>query len=150
MEWEARKYDASQRVVPAVAPLLAMLKRAYLEQGRPSGKERVCPARGSEPVRAAGLGVARCARRKTWKKAKLDSDHTPGVAAHGCHLAGRRWRSSEVASVLMGHATPARQPGAAPITLARYTHTLPQDVERARELLNLYLAERQATKVGGK
>ena len=39
----------------------------------------------------------------------------------------------KVASVLMGHATPARQPGAAPITLARYTHALPEDIGHARE-----------------
>jgi hypothetical protein len=37
VEWEARKYGASRRVVPTVPPLLAMLKRAYLEQGRPAG-----------------------------------------------------------------------------------------------------------------
>ena len=55
----------------------------------------------------------------------------------------------KIASVLMGHATPARQPGAAPITLARYTHTLPEDVEQAREKLSVYVAERQATKATG-
>jgi hypothetical protein len=43
----------------------------------------------------------------------------------------------------MGHATPERQPGAAPITLASYTHALPEDIERARELLDGYSAERQ-------
>jgi hypothetical protein len=48
----------------------------------------------------------------------------------------------KVASVLMGHFTAARQPGAAPITLTRYTHALPADVERARGQLNAYLAER--------
>ena len=32
--------------------------------------------------------------------------------------------SPKVASVLMGHATPALQAGAAHITLARYTHAL--------------------------
>jgi integrase len=150
VEWEARKYEASQRVVPTVAPLLAMLKRAYLEQGRPSGKERVCPARGpsqSGLLDSAWLGVS---ARKMWKKAKL----TPITLQESRHTAAT-WLDAagvppKIASVLMGHATPARQPGAAPITLARYTHTLPQDVERARELLNLYLAERQATKVSGK
>jgi integrase len=49
----------------------------------------------------------------------------------------------KIASVLMGHATPARQPGAAIITLARYTHALPDDVEHARDLLDAYLAKRQ-------
>ncbi|MGI8903376.1 MAG: hypothetical protein ACR2IP_06925, partial [Solirubrobacteraceae bacterium] len=53
----------------------------------------------------------------------------------------------KVASVLMGHATPERQPGAAAITLDRYTHALPEDVERARAQLTAYLADRQADKV---
>jgi len=46
----------------------------------------------------------------------------------------------------MGHATPQRQPGAAHITLARYTHTLPEDVEDARTKLSAYLAKRQETR----
>jgi integrase len=45
VEWEARKYDASRRVVPTVPPLLALLKRSYLERGRPGGSELVCPPR---------------------------------------------------------------------------------------------------------
>jgi hypothetical protein len=49
----------------------------------------------------------------------------------------------------MGHAAPARQPGAAPITLARYTHALPEDIERARAQLAAYLAERERRQVGG-
>jgi hypothetical protein len=36
----------------------------------------------------------------------------------------------------MGHSTPERQPGAAAITLARYTHALPEDIERARQQLS--------------
>lgn len=52
--------------------------------------------------------------------------------------------SPKVASVLMGHATPALQAGAAHITLARYTHALAADIEQARETLSRYLAERQA------
>ena len=35
----------------------------------------------------------------------------------------------------MGHKTPEYQPGAASITLRRYTHTLPGELERARDLL---------------
>jgi hypothetical protein len=44
--------------------------------------------------------------------------------------------------VLIGHATPGPAAGAAPITLARYTHTLPGEMERARDQLNAFLAER--------
>jgi hypothetical protein len=33
------------------------------------------------------------------------------------------------------------QPGAAPITLARYKHTLPDTMERAREQLDAFLGQ---------
>jgi integrase len=149
LEWEARKYEASRRVVPTVPPLLAMLKRAYLEQGRPSGQQRVCPSQGPSQSRlldSSWLGVS---ARKTWKKAKL----TPITLQESRHTAAT-WLDAagvppKIASVLMGHATPARQPGAAQITLARYTHALPEDIERARQQLTLYLAERQTTKARG-
>ncbi len=42
IEWEARKYEASRRVVPVVPPLLVLLKSVYLEQGRPK-EGLVCP-----------------------------------------------------------------------------------------------------------
>ena len=42
----------------------------------------------------------------------------------------------------MGHKTPEYQPGAAAITLRRYTHTLPGELERARDQLDAFLAER--------
>jgi len=41
IEWgvdeDARKSHAARRVVPAVRPLRTLLKRAYLEQRKPSG-----------------------------------------------------------------------------------------------------------------
>jgi hypothetical protein len=42
----------------------------------------------------------------------------------------------------MGHKDPKRQPDAAPITLRRYTHVLPGELERARDQLDAFLAER--------
>jgi integrase len=54
--------------------------------------------------------------------------------------------SPKVASMLMGHKTPEYQPGAAAITLRRYTHTLPGELDRARDLLDAFLAERTATR----
>ena len=48
----------------------------------------------------------------------------------------------------MGHKTPEYQPGAAAITLRRYTHTLPGELERARELVERFLAERAQEAVG--
>src|SRR3954454_3780895 len=50
--------------------------------------------------------------------------------------------SPKVASTLMGHKTPEYQPGAASITLRRYTHTLPGELERARDLLDKFLVAR--------
>jgi hypothetical protein len=47
----------------------------------------------------------------------------------------------KVASVLMGHVVPDRQPGAAEITLARYTHVLPGAIEAARVQLDRWLEE---------
>jgi hypothetical protein len=46
----------------------------------------------------------------------------------------------------MGHKTPEYQPGAASITLRRYTHTLPGELERARDLLDKFLVERTASR----
>lgn len=149
VELEARKYEASRRVMPTVPPLLALLKRAYLEAGRPDGDQLVCP-----PHYAArsGLmstnGLAKRARIR-WAAANLqpitlqEARHT---AATWLDAAGV---SPKVASVLMGHATPQRQAGAATITLARYTHALPEDIERARGQLAAYLAESQAKEALG-
>jgi hypothetical protein len=49
-----------------------------------------------------------------------------------------------IASLLMGHSTPERAAaaaaGAAGITLGRYTHALPGDLERARDQLDDFIA----------
>jgi hypothetical protein len=50
--------------------------------------------------------------------------------------------ASKVASQIMGHKTPEYQSGAARITLDRYTHVLPGELEHARELLDKFLADR--------
>jgi integrase len=51
----------------------------------------------------------------------------------------------KVASQIMGHRTPEFQPGAARITLQRYTHVLPGELERAREELDKFLIERSTS-----
>jgi integrase len=142
VEWEARKYQASRRVVPTVPPLLALLNRAYLEQGRPDGSQLVCPPRYVAKTGVLSApGLAQRAR-SAWKEAGLrpitlqEARHT---AATWLDAAGV---SPKVASYLMGHSTPARQYGAADITLRRYTHTLPEDIEQARKTLARYLADR--------
>jgi hypothetical protein len=55
--------------------------------------------------------------------------------------------SPKVASQIMEHKTPEYQAGAATITLERYTHVLPGELERARDLLDKFLAERSAEPV---
>ena len=90
LEWEARKYEASRRVVPTVPPLLAMLKRAYLEQGRPSGKQRVCPPVQSKPNPNCSIRRGLACLAQVLEKGEADPDHAAGVAAHGRRLAGCR------------------------------------------------------------
>jgi len=139
---DARKSDAAHRVIPAVPPLLALLKRAYLEAGCPDGGELLCPPRYR--ARKSGLlstnGLAKRARTQ-WGAAKLEP-----ITLQECRHSAATWLdaasvSPKIASYLMGHTTPSRQEGAATITLARYTHALPDDIERAREQLAAYLAQ---------
>ena len=135
-----RKYEASRRVVPIVQPLLVLLKRRYLELGRPAATTLVCPSR-ADWATTGRLNTGWAARRakRQWAEAQL----TPITLQEARHSAAT-WLdaagvSPKVASVLKGHSLPERQPGAAAITLAWYTHALPEDVERAREQLNRYL-----------
>lgn len=148
-EWEAAKYEASHRVVPAVPPLLTLLKRYYLEQGRPAGAQLVCPPKYR--ARKSGLmsvnGLAKRAKKR-WADASLEP-----ITLQECRHTAATWLdaagvSPKVASVLMGHATPDRQAGAAAITLARYTHALPDDVLRARDQLAAYLDQARRRDVG--
>jgi integrase len=149
VEWEARKYDASRRVVPIVPPLLLLLKRVYLEQGRPEAG-LVCPPRtGWATTGLLNTGWLAKRAEKAWTEAKLrpitlqEARHTAATWLDAAGVAPK------IASVLMGHATPERQPGAAQITLARYTHALPDDIERARAKLAAYLAEAQQVEAAG-
>ena len=144
IEWgvdeDARKSPAARRVVPTVKPLLTLLKQTWIKQGRPGDEELVCPPRrrsASGLLDTSGLS-ARAADR--WEAKKL----LP-IGLHECRHTAATWLdaagvSPKMASVLMGHATPDHQPGAASITLARYTHTLPDSIETARKQLNAWLA----------
>ena len=140
VEWEARKYEASRRVVPAVPQLLTLLKRRFMEQGRPN-QGLVCPPHASwTSTGLLNTGWLATRARTHWERAKVE----PITLQEARHTAAT-WLDAagvppKVASVLMGHATPARQLDAAPITLARYTHALPEDIERARALLGDYLS----------
>jgi hypothetical protein len=43
----------------------------------------------------------------------------------------------------MGHKAPRRHQDAAPITLRRYTHVLPGELDRARDQLDTFLSQRE-------
>lgn len=149
VEWEARKYEASRRVVPVVPPLLALLKRVYLEQGRPK-EGLVCPPHADWATTGL-LNTGWLAKRvgKVWTEASLQPITLQEVRHTAATWLDAAGVPPKIASVLMGHAAPERQPGAAQITLARYTHALPDDIERARQKLAAYLAEAQKAEAAG-
>lgn len=139
VEWEAAKYDASHRVVPTVPALKFLLRRVWLAAGQPTSGLVIAP----RVSRKSGLvSIAQVQHRADpiWKAAKLERI-TPQECRHSCatwlDAAGV---SPRIASQWMGHAVPKHQPGAAVITLARYTHALPDDVTRARDQLATYLS----------
>lgn len=142
---EARKSDAARRVVPLVAPLRRRLSAECLRQGRP-GTGKVCPPRVRSRSGLLSLDQLSKGVRRIWEESDLcpiglqDSRHT---AATWLDHAGVPPR---VCSMLMGHRAPRRElyPGAAPITLRRYTYVLPGELVRARDRLDAFLAEREA------
>jgi integrase len=138
---EGRKPGGSWRVVPMVKPLRVILRRAWLAQGRPV-KGKVCPPRKRSKSGMVSLDNIQEQVHKRWRALKLEP-----IGLHESRHTAATWLdhagvSPKVASQLMGHKTPAYQEGAAPITLRRYTHTLPGELERARDLLDEFLAER--------
>lgn len=138
---EGRKPGGSWRVVPAVKPLLTLLKRAWIAQGRPK-KGKVCPPRKQSRSGLIAVDHLQGRVRKRWTDLGLEP-----ITLHEARHSTATWLdhagvSPKVASELMGHRTPSYQPGAAAITLRRYTHTLPGELERARDQLDRFLAER--------
>jgi integrase len=139
---EGRKPGGSWRIVPLVKPASTLLKRAWISQGCPKDG-KVCPARYSKSSSGlVALGYLQERVRKRWLKLGL---HPIGL--HEARHTAATWLdhagvSPKVASQIMGHKTPDYQPGAAAITLRRYTHTLPGELERARDLLDQFLASR--------
>ncbi len=141
-----RKPGGSWRVVPFVSPLRALLRRAWLEQGRPKDG-KVCPPRASSASGLLAVSHLQTRVQKVWRDAGLEP-----IGLHECRHTAATWLdhagvSPKIASQLMGHSTPDYQAGAAPITLARYTHALPGELERARDELDAFLEERTAAEV---
>jgi integrase len=142
---EGRKPGGSWRVVPLVKPALTLLKRAWIAQGRPRGG-KVCPPRYAWRSGLLALSHLQHRVHKQWAELGLEP-----IGLHEARHTAATWLdhagvSPKVASQLMGHKTPDYQAGAAPITLRRYTHTLPGELERARDQLDRFLAERAQEK----
>jgi integrase len=138
---EGRKPGGSWRVVPLVKPLTTMLREAWIAQGRPT-TGKVCPPRQHSPSGMLSLTDIQERVHREWRKLGLEP-----IGLHESRHTAATWLdhagvSPKVASTLMGHKTPEYQPGAASITLRRYTHTLPGELERARDLLDRFLVER--------
>jgi integrase len=90
------------------------------------------------------LGGVQRRVRAEWRKLELEP-----IGLHESRHTAATWLdhagvSPKVASALMGDTTPEYQPGAASITLRRYTHPLPGELERARDLLDAFLMARSA------
>jgi integrase len=141
---EARKSEAARRIVPLVKPLHRRLHAEWVRQGEPkTGK--VCPPRAASRSGLLSLNQLSKNVAEKWVKAGLrpiglqDSRHTAATWLDHAGVAPK------VASVFMGHKAPNRKrhPDAAPITLRRYTHVLPGELERARDQLDVFLAERE-------
>jgi len=139
---EGRKPGGSWRVVPMLAPLRMVLREEWLAQGRPK-KGKVCPPRAHRKTGLLALNTLQARVHKRWRELTLkpiglhESRHTLATWLDHAGV------SPKVSSEIMGHKTPTYQtPGAARITQDRYTHMLPGELERARDLLEKFLAER--------
>lgn len=140
---EGRKPGGSWRVVPIVSPLLGLLREEWLAQGRPKSGKVCAPRSGSKSGKVALDHVQERAHRR-WRVLGLEPigfQEARHTAATWLDHAGV---TPKVASEIMGHKTPSYQPGAARITLQRYTHMLPGELERAREQMEAFLREREA------
>jgi integrase len=140
-EEDARKSEAARRIVPLVRPLRRRLYAEWVRQGRPT-TGKVCPPRRRSQSGLISLNQLSKRVVKEWEDLGLapiglqDSRHTAATWLDHAGIAPK------VASVFMGHKSPKRQADAAPITLRRYTHVLPGELERARDQLDRFLAER--------
>lgn len=122
--------------------LVPLVKRALLERGKPEPKELLCPGAKPGGGNSGMLSFEAFQVRadKAWGARNLQR-----ITAHELRHACASWLDAagirpRVVSELMGHAVPRALRDAAPITQQRYTHTLPGDLERARELFDAYLS----------
>jgi integrase len=144
---EARKSEAARRIVPMVKALRARMYSEWLRQGRPASG-RVCPPRAKSKSGLLSLNQLQKRVHREWDESRLEpitfqqSRHTAGTWLDHAGV------SPKVSSAFMGHKAPTRQPDAAPITLQRYTHVLPGELERACGKLDAFLADRTSDESG--
>ena len=135
---DGRKSRAAQRPVPIVRPLASFLRRAQLARD-PHAGALLCPGRKPGGHNSGRLSCEALQTRadKAWAKAGLKR-----ITLHECRHTAISWLDAagvrqQVISAIAGHEL---KHAGAQVT-ARYTHTLPGDLERARKLLDTYLAE---------
>jgi integrase len=138
---EGRKPGGSWRIVPMVDPLFRILRAEWEAQGRPESGKVIPPRKGSKSGLAAMDHIQERAHKR-WRALDVEP-----IDFHEARHTAATWMDTarvpaKVASEIMGHKTPTYQPGAARITLQRYTHVLPGELERARESLDAFLRER--------
>jgi integrase len=141
-EENARKSEAAKHVVPLLKPVWTLLREAWIEQGRPDGEQLVCP-----PINKKSKSGLLSMRGVADRAAKAWEEHDPKLQPIGlqeCRHTAASWLdpagvSPKTSSILMGHSIPDRQPGAAPITLVRYTHLMPEALEIARKQMDEWI-----------
>lgn len=139
---EGRKPGGSWRAIPLVAPLRVLLREQWLAQGKPR-RGKVCPPqRIRKSGRQSMRGTQRRARQR-WEDHGLEPISLQEARHTAATWLDHAGVSPKVCSQIMGHKTPEYQPGAARITLERYTHVLPGELEHARERLDRFIDERR-------
>jgi integrase len=148
-----RKSRAAQRAVPIAKPLAVILRRELMRQGRPDARALLCPGRKPGGRNSGMLSFEALQKRvdDTWQPKDENGKPTSvkvgeRITAHESRHTCASWLDAAgvrpvVVSQLMGHASPARQAGAAHITQERYTHALPGELEQARVAFDLWLAD---------
>lgn len=137
-EEAGRKSRAAQRTVPIVRPLASILRRAQLARD-PRAGELLCPGRKPGGGNSGLLSCEALQERSdtAWEEAGLRR-----ITLHECRHTAISWLDAagvrpQVISTIAGHEL---KHGGAQVT-ARYTHTLPGDIEQAGALLDAYLAK---------
>jgi integrase len=124
------KSEAGVRWVPMVKPLRAILRAAWLRQGKPSAGRVVVGSVRSAKERA--LGQASKGITGTWEKAGLDP-----IGLHECRHTFVSYLSAagvplKVQAEIAGHEEET-------ITIKRYTHVMPGAAKQAGAMLDAYL-----------